>query len=841
MLKSVIKSALRHFLKKKGFSLINILGLSLGLAACLLVLQYVNDEIGYDQYHDEKDRLYRLSLKVDVFSSEVEYLGASSSYLWGPALTKDYSGIDEYARVIPVNYITGPFADTWLASRNDDWVAEDKLYFSDASIFDVFTWPMLEGDASTALARPNSIVLSTSMAEKYFQGQSPIGKMITFDTNSSNPDKAETNVSFQVTGVMHDIPDKSHLKPDFLISLSTLNSYFGGDMVNGFTPRPWYWRGTVGYTYLLLNPNTSPELFSQNFEPFIDKYLGDMTTSRGYDYVPMLQKVEDIHFDSQYNGNPEPGGDRTQLTILGVVALFILLISMVNYINLATARAAERGRELGVRGVMGASQGILLRQMIVESIIFCLLAAIAGLLLFLIFTPTFYSLLGKAISITEIDWVLIIPGLFVISIITGLVAGSYPAFFILRFPPYRLVKGIKLSQKSGRKLRQSLVVLQFGISIFFLIATFVVGNQITYMQSFGLGFDPQGVLVIPPEKINYLGNNQEAFKNEVRRIQGVIGASSAIGVPGNDGVGDIFADYNDLSKEGTSMTQYMVDFEYLRTIGLNVVQGRALDINRSTDHYPAQVSEGAKPRFNALINETAAQALGWSAEEAIGKQLTRDPNDQDFVATVVGVIKDFHLQSLQQPINPLILYNRPEARPSRQLAIRVRPDARQELITSIESVWLTMANDEPFDYYWMDQSFLEQYAQEENRSQVYRYASVIALIISALGLLGLATYAAQSRLKEISIRKVLGARTLTIASLLSTEFFILIAVAILLASPAAWYFMDKWLDNYPYRIAIGLSEILPASLFALLVCAITISFQTLKASRQNPIRGLRDE
>lgn len=841
MLKSIIRSAIRHFLKKSAFSLINLLGLSLGIGACLLVVQYISDEIGYDQYHEQKDRLYRLSLKVDVFSSEAEYLGAASSYLWGPALERDYTGIEGYARVLPVNYITGPFAETWLANHNDDWVAEDQLFFADASIFRLFSWPVIEGEASTALERPNAIVLSSSMAAKYFPGTSPIGKMITFDTNSSNPDKSATHISFMVTAVIRDIPAKSHLTPDFLISLSTLNSHFGGDIVHGFTPRPWYRRGTIAYTYLLLDQETSADVFSQNFESFIDKYLGDMTTSRGYDYLPLLQPITDIHFDHQFNGNPSPTGNKAQLTVLGLVALFILLISIVNYINLATARAAERGRELGVRGIMGASQGVLFRQMLFESILFCLAAALGGLLLFVLFVPTFYHLLDKSISIVDLNWTLICTGLVLISILTGLLAGSYPAYFILKFPAYRLIKGIRLSQKSGKRVRQALVVLQFGISVFFLIATLVVGNQIAFMQGHGLGFDPAGVLVIPPEKINYLGRNHEAFKNEVRASQGVKAATSSIGVPGQEGIGDIFADYNDRSKEGTSMTQYMVDFDFMSTMGLQLAKGRMLDIQRSTDHYPAHVSEDAKPRFNALINETAAIAMGWSVEEAIGKQLTRDPNDQDFIATVVGVVRDFHLQSLQEPISPMILYDRPAERPARQLSIRIDPLQASQLLPAIETIWLQMSKEEPFDYYWMDQSYMEQYTNEQNRSRVYRYSSIIALIISALGLLGLATYAAQSRLKEISIRKVLGARTITIAGLLSTEFFKLIAIAILIAAPVAWYLMDRWLDNYPYRITIGASEILLASCFAMIVCALTISYQTFKASRQNPIVGLREE
>ncbi len=841
MLKNVFKSAIRHFLKRKGFSVINILGLSLGIAACLLVMQYVYDEIGYDQYHEHKDRLYRLSLKVDVFSSEVEYYGASSSYLWGPALSQDYSGVENYARVVPIDYITGPFSDTWLIRQNDNWLAEDELYFADASIFDLFSWDILEGDPNTALRQPNTVVLSSAMADKYFGDQSPIGKIITFDTNSSNPDKSETNLDFKVTAVMADVPDKSHLQPDFLISLSSLNSVFGGDMVNGFTPRPWYWRGTIAYTYLLLDEKTSAINFAENFEPFIDKYLGDMTTSRGYDYVPILQKIEDIHFDNQFDGNPRSVGDRTQLLILGLVALFILIISIVNYVNLTTARSAERGRELGVRGVMGASQHLLLRQMIIESILFCMLAAIAGLVLFTIAAPLFYYYLDKPLELKLINWILIIPGTAVIGVLTGLLAGAYPAFFILKFPAYRLIKGIKLSQKSGRRIRQSLVILQFGISIFFLIATMIVSNQISYMQSYGLGFSPKGVLVIPPQKINYLGNNHQAFKQEVSGLQGVLGATSGIGVPGQGGVGDIFADYNDRSKEGTSMTQYMVDFDYLSTIGLEVVRGRPLDINRSTDHYPEEMDVDDKPRFNALINETAAYKMGWSPAEAIGKQLTRDPNDQDFIATVVGIIKDFHLQSLQAPISPLIIYNRPAQRPNRQLAIRVESEQSEDILPKIESLWLDMTNGEAFDYYWMDESFLDQYNQEQKRSQIYQYASMIALIISALGLLGLATYAAQSRVKEISVRKVLGARTSEIAKLLSLEFFQLIAVAALLASPTAWYFMDQWLKNYPYRISIGLTEMVLASGFAILVCGLTISYQTFKASKQNPVLGLRDE
>ncbi len=813
MIKNYFKVAFRNLWRNKGYSAINIFGLAVGLATCLLITLYVTDELSYDRHFRNAGHIYRINSDIRFGGSDLHM--TQTSDMMGPLLKKDYPQVEEYTRIY-----TNDGAK--LVKKGNEFITEARAVHADSTFFTVFTLPAIAGDTKTALNEPNTVVITESTAKKYFGDVNVLGKNVEVRNG-------ETITPFKITAVINDIPKETHFNFEFIFSMKSVEYQWGTLTSHNF------------HTYLLLRPGTDYKAFEKNFELYNEKYvlpyaqqfikISSMDEFRKsgnkleYSLIPLTK----IHLHSDFNYEIMPVGNMQYVYIFSAVALFILIIACINFMNLSTARSAKRAREVGIRKVLGTGRRTLISQFLVESTITAAISLILAVLIAYFVLPLFNNIAAKSLSVNDLLGMNILPFILLLPLVVGLLAGSYPALFLSKFRPIVVLKGNMNTGFKKSRLRNGLVVFQFATSIMLIIGTIVVYNQLKYIQTTKLGFNKDQVLVIDGAYV--LGNNVQAFKNEVLAMQGVSSGTLSSFLP----VTNSARTDNSYSKEavmdtksGIDMQTWTVDYDYIRTMGMEMVKGR----NFSKDY-------GADSAA-ILITETTAKLLGY--DEPLGKMIYAPTNihgDKTLIPLqVIGVIKDFHFESLRQKLGPLCMRL---GKSTGLASFKVTAASAGSLIPQVEKKWKSLAPGMPFSYRFMSDSFDEMYRSEQRAGIIAVVFAVLAILIACLGLFGLATYMAEQRTREIGIRKVLGASVSNVVSMLSKDFLVLVTIASVLAFPVAWWAMNRWLQDFAYRINISAWVFVAAGAAALLIALMTVSFQAIKAAIANPVKSLRTE
>ncbi len=794
MLRNYFTIAFRNMMRQKGYTGLNLVGLSLGIACCLFIFLFIRNELDYDRFHRNRDRIFRV-LRAGERNGE-KLAGAYTSGPYAPALKNDFPAeIVHAVRVMPGRA---------LVSYGDKVFQEDGFYLIDSTFFEVFSYPLLRGDARTALGKPNSVVISPEVARKYFGDADPMGKVLDVDNGEER---------YEVTGILAPVPGNSHLDFDFLINIAPLRNYAFFNT----------WNDNAMMTYVLLADRVQPDRVAARLPAFMDKYMGEEFKREGRRTDLALEPVTDIYLDKHVTSDMVAHGDRQVIYLFAAVALFILAIACINFMNLSTARSAGRAREVGMRKVMGAFRKDLVMQFLGESLLLTLLGVVLALVFVLIGLPRFSAFLEKPLALPVVDpafW-LFLAGLVGV---VGVLAGMYPAFFLSAFQPIRVLKGKFTTGRGSAWLRKSLVVVQFSISVLLIVGTFIIVRQLDYVRAKNLGYDKEHTLLVRLDN-GEIRSNRQGFVSDLQRIAQVQSASLMSGEPG--GFHDNF-NFNVEGKTGETwqLRTVFTDHDYVKTLGLKVIAGRDLSEDYSTD-----ALEGM------LLNRTAVKKLGWLPQEALGKTLKNTIRDS-LPRRVVGVVEDFHFSSLKEEIQPLAISI---ARDNRVIAIKLAAGNPQEAISRIEASWRKIAPKYPFAYEFLDQVYDNLYQAEHKQRTILGIFAGVAIFVACLGLFGLAAFTAEQRTKEVSVRKVLGASVGNVVVLLSKDFLKLVLIAIVLAVPVAWYLMHQWLQDFVYRITIGPGVFLLAGGIAVAIALLTVSYHAIRTALSDPAKTLRSE
>lgn len=808
MLRNYLKTAFRNLWKSKGFSAINIIGLAIGLSTCLLILIFVMDELSYDRFNTKADRIYRLD--GDIKFGGNHFILAVAPAPAGPTVRKDYPEVEKEVR------FRGDGGR--LVKKGNQNIQEDAVVFADSTLFEVFTLPMIAGDPHTALVDARSVVITERIAKKYFESVDVVGRTLMMDDS----------IPYKVTGVIRNIPAQSHFHFDFFLSMSEVEE----------TKRTDRWLSNNFNTYIVLREGTDPKKFEAKLGQLVTRYVAPLI------HQAVNQSVEDffkagnsvsfpltaltaIHLHSNKTAELEANGNIQYVYIFTAVAVFILLIACVNFMNLSTARSSNRAKEVGIRKVLGSLRGNLVTQFMVESILLSFIALLLAIGLAYLLLPVFNELSGKQMEIGLFSRGWLVPAMLGLVLIVGVLAGSYPAFFLSAFRPIAVLKGnVAAGFKTGW-LRNSLVVFQFGISIFLLVGTAVIYRQLSYIHSRELGFNREQVLVV--DNAWHLGNDVRAFKEKLLKLPGVEGVTMTGFLPTSYSRNDdaIFLSPDLDTKKAISMQTWRVDENYIPVLGMKMAAGRNFSRDFLTDSNAAIVNEAAVRLMQGA--DPLRQDL-YEFEDLQTKKLAK--------YHIVGVVKDFNFNSLREVVTPMVLFLHENRG---QIALRVNPANAKRLVGQIGDIWRQMAPSQPFAFQFMDDAFNNIYRTEQRMGGISLSFSLLAIFIACLGLFGLAAYAAEQRTREIGIRKVLGASVSGIVSLLSRDFLRLVAVSAVVAFPLAWWAMHRWLQDFAYRITIGWEVFVLAGAVALGIALLTVIFQALRAALANPVVSLRNE
>jgi putative ABC transport system permease protein len=812
MIKNYFKIAWRNLVKNKTFSFINIIGLASGLACFILIALYVADELSYDRFNEKAGRIYRINSDV-IFGGNELHLAVASDPM-GATLKKDYPQVEEFVRFFTSR-------GSKLIKKGNEFIRENNVAHADSTLFDVFTIPVIAGEAKTALNEPNTVVISESIAKKYFATTDAVGKNIETDDNGKT--------LYKVTAVIKDIPHNSHFTFDMIFSMDNVNYQWGNFLSHNHQ------------TYLLLKPGTDHKAFEKHFPQFIDKYVVpqaaqfmqiksmDEFKKAGNKLEYGLMPLTDIHLRSGRVAELNVNGNIQYVYIFSAVALFVLLLACVNFMNLSTARSASRAKEVGIRKVVGSEKTSLIKQFLTESILTTVISTVFAIGIAWLCLAWFNNLSAKQLHISELLQTRYLVFLIALPLVVGLLSGLYPAFILSSFNPIVVLKGRLSGGLKRSTLRNVLVVGQFTTSIFLIAATIIVFRQLNYIQTKKLGFTKDQVLIV--NGTGALGNNRDVFKNEVSKFSGVKGATYAgyLPVAGSSRNDVSFSSEAAMtSTNSVNMQVWNIDHNYIPLMEMEIIKGRNFSKDFGTDSNAT------------IINETAARLLGW--DEPVGKKLYtyfQDSFGNNLISReVIGVVKNFHFESMKEDIGPLCFRL---ADNSWATAFKVNTTDIKQLVSNIEDEWKAIAPGMPFSYQFMDESFDNMYRVEQRTGKLGLTLAVIAILIACLGLFGLATYTAEQRIKEIGVRKVLGASISDIISMLSKDFMILVVIASALAIPLAWWAMNRWLEDFAYRINIGWWIFIAAAVIALLIALITVSSQAIKAALANPVKSLRTE
>lgn len=798
MIRNYLKIALRNLSKQKMYSAINVMGLSIGLASCLLITMYILFELSYDRYHVKADRMYRIWREFNNPDGSVNLRLGPIAPKFAPLLRQDFPEFEYVTRFIPDNGI--------LLGRNNRYFTEDNLLWADEHFFDVFTARWVAGDIRTALIEPNSLVLTRSMAQKYFGDENPVGQSLIHEK--------ETNL--KITGVVEDPPMNSHFHYDFLGSFSSLPP--------GFLQS---WGSNNFSTYVILKEGESPEAIDNKFPEFQDRHMPDRDGMKPRQHTKLhMQPVTSIHLYSHLNSEIGENSDISYIYVLCAVALFVLLIACINYVNLATARSARRAKEVGMRKILGAERDQLIRQFIGESVLVTFIAMAFAVVLVELALPFFNSFVGRNLELGSFINPWSIPLFLLMTCIIGVLTGSYPALFLTRFRPITIVQNAKAHSGSKSLLRSSLVVLQFSVSIILMISMGIVHNQMEFIRQKDLGFNKEQLLVLPssPEMIN----NLETFKSKLLQNSNIVSVSAAKRIP-SDRLLDAGSAQIIRNGKAENVTfrigSLNVDHDYIPTFGMPLAAGRNFQKTLASDSTKA-----------FIINEKAVQMLGWkSADEAIGQPFKYSDRD----GTIVGVLKDFHFESLHQEIAPIVM--RISSASLYKITVRIRPDDMPATISFLQSIWNEYRKDYPFEYSFVDEKFDRLYRSEQKLGELFGFFAGLSIFIACLGLLGLAAFITEQRTKEIGIRKVLGASVGNIVAMVSGEFVKFVLIASVVAWLISYYSMNQWLKIFAYHTEVNPGTFLLASGAALFIALVTVGYQAAKAATANPVEALKYE
>ncbi len=796
MVKNYFRTALRNLFKYPGFSLINLLGLAMGMACCILILLFVRYELSYDAYHENADRIYRVTR--EWFNED----GTSSLHLGhvappiGPLLLNDFPDIEEVTRIQAPGRL--------LCSYGNKHFQEENILFAEENFFKIFSFKLDSGDPETVLKDPFTVVITEAAALKYFGDIEPIGQTLKF----------ENRIDTRVAGIITPAPANSHFHFDIIASLATLRQMYGRREFEN-------WGSNNYATYLLLPDGYDIRQLEAGVPAFLDRHKGE-------DYHKSntlhFQRLTDIHLRSHLDSELEPNSDILYVYLFSAIALFVLLIACINFMNLSTARSSIRAREVGMRKVVGAIRAHLIRQFLGESLILAFFALILAVTAVKVALPSFSRFVGRDLSLNLVrnpaDLLIVV----LIAGAAGMLAGSYPAFFLSAFHPVQALKGIKIQTGKRSIFRTVLVVFQFTISIILIIAVVVVYRQLQFSRSKNLGFNKEQIVVLPTS--DQIRSKFESLHTQLLAHPNIIRAAASSRIPSGrllDSSGALVISGTIEAPVNFRIANVRVSYDFIPTYEIKIAAGRNFSRDFPTDSQEA-----------FILNEAAITKLGWKAEEAIGRAFKYGRRS----GRIIGVVKDFHFESLHQEIAPIVFYLEPEFR---LVSLRIRPENIPDTMTFLKEKWDEIRPNYPFDYFFIDERFDGLYRSEEKLGQVFGIFSILAIFIAALGLFGLASFTAERRIKEIGIRKVLGAPVGSIVFLLSKDFSKWVLAANVIAWPVAYYAMFRWLQSFAYRTALAIEVFLIAGALAFGIALITISFQTFKAAWGDPARALRYE
>ncbi|MBI9053582.1 MAG: ABC transporter permease [Bacteroidales bacterium] len=807
MVKNIIKHSIRALNRQKGYVFINIIGLSIGIACSLLISLFVINELSYDQFHIKKDRIYRVNLHGKIGGQEAHVSSTASPV--GPTMLREFPEVEDFTRY-----------NTWgstVIKYNNQNFTEDRFVHVDSSFFKIFSINLLKGDKNTVLNTPYTLVLSESTAAKIFGEEDPIGKMVKVGTDSS---------LYKVAGVMEDIPDNSNFRANIY------GSFLSSNRANDDR-----WLSNSFETYVLLKEGASENGVNEKFHPMLIKYVGplieqffgtsfDEFLTKGNEYRYELQPLLKIHLDPSIEHEVKPANDPKFLYIFGGIAILIIVIAAINFMNLSTAQAAKRAKEVGIKKVSGSSRGMLIRQFITESLFLSSISLIFAILIVELSLPFFNKILNSNLFLDYSSWYTI-PGLIIISILVGLLAGSYPAFFLSSFKPVSVLKGsVNNSMKNG-KLRSVLVVLQFSISIILIVGTLIIFKQINYMINKDMGFNKDKLVVI--NRADVLGKKIKPFKAELLKLPGIVNISASTAAPSHNNNG------NGYTIEGRDQESFLletnwVDYDYFETYGIKLKSGRLFNREFPTDQEAC------------VVNYSAVQNFGLENPFEIRFNVSNDaPDGEKQYMPIIGVVENFHFRSLHSKIEPYIFRFKNDDILWGYISIRLANDAPKNTLKEIENKWKELTSNEPLQYFFMDESLKTLYNEEQQNAKLSIVFTILAIIIAALGLFGLTSFTVEQRTKEIGIRKALGATVGNIFYIISKEIIVLVAISTLIAWPIIYFVSNNWLQNYHYKITLNVLDFLIGFIIAMTIAVLTISYRTIKSAKRNPSESLRYE
>ncbi|RMG73535.1 MAG: ABC transporter permease [Bacteroidetes bacterium] len=799
MLKNFLTVAWRNLLRQKGYTLLNILGLTLGLSASLLIVLYLHQQLSFDRQHLRGDRIYRIS--SDIQETDAAFRWSISQLPLGPELKAQFPEVEHAVRFIP--------QDRVQITVGEQEFFDENLFATDSNVFEVFTFPLTKGDPATALAEPNSIVLDEELAARVLgRGGDTLGAVITLN------DRQEV----KLTGIMEKVPETSHIVPHGLLSTADME----------VDPRQW--GGFNIYTYVLLAEGTDPKAFEEGLARIIDLHVRPIFDQFGVEIGYETIALRDIHLRSDYLFEPEPVGSMDYIYIFSAIGLFLLLIACINYMNLATARSARRAREVGIRKVLGSWRIHLIGQFMAESVLVALLSLLVSLGVVYVSLSFFNQMLDLPLSFSGLFEGNVLLGMIGMLILTGVFAGSYPALYLSGFSPVHVLKGASgKTTGGGRRLRQGLVVLQFGISLFMLASTGIVFDQLQYLGEKSLGFTQDPVI-----RFQFSNREQmEAWPELRTRLLGTPGVEAAAttgSAPGQDyGKNLMPIETNDGQMVERGLDLFTVDFDYFSTMEMRIPVGRDFDRSLSTDSTEA-----------VLVNEAMVRRMAW--DDPIGKRIQmgigQEGEEEPPYVRVIGVVGDYHHKSLYHEIEPLLFIHREN---NRNGMVRIQAQNVEQTLAAIEAAWQETYPTTPFEYSFLDEAFMAQYEADKHRSELFTLFSGLTILIACLGLLGLAAYSAEQRTREVGIRKIVGASVPNLIQLLTKEFLILLLIATPLAFGAAWYFMRGWLEGFAYHAPIQVLTFVMALMVTLFITLATTSYHAWRAATRNPAEALRYE
>ncbi len=805
MFNNLLKHSIRSFKRQRSYIIINILGLSIGIACSLLIALYVINEAGYDRFNKKADRIFRIVLSGKIGGQELT--GAWTPSPMGPASPREFPEVEDFLRMDGM----GPTA----VEYNKQSFIDNDIIQADSSFFNFFSIPVLKGDAASLLNSPHKIVLSETMAKTLFGNENPIDKALKLGTDS---------VRFIVSGVMADVPEKSHFKASMIVSFMTYPRSKEGN-----------WLSNNLATYVLLKPNTDFKAVNSKFKDLVIKYIGPEIEkylhislqdflAKGNKYNYFIQNLKDIHLDTSIHDMFKPATDPKYLIIFGSIAILIVIIAAINFMNLATAQASRRAKEVGIKKLGGSTRGMLISQFLTESFILSFIALILSIVMILVCLPSFNNLIGAHLSLDLLAKWYTVPVLILFTLLVGLMAGSYPAFYLSSFNPYEVLKGsMKNSMKNG-KLRRVLVVFQFAVSILLIVGTMIMYRQIKYMLNKDVGFNKEQLVVI--ERAHAVGSKMKSFKATVKNIPGVINLASSTAVPGRNNNNNGYM--MEGRKEETFLMQTnWVDYNYLDTYGMTLESGRFFNETFTSD------------KDACLLNESAVK--NFSITDLEKTRIIEPMPEGTQYLPVVGVVKNFNFESLRNPIQPYIFKLQGDNNMWGYITVKISAVNLSKTISEIEKVWKEYTENSPLQYYFVDEDFVRMYSQESQNAKLAVIFAILAIFIASLGLFGLTSFTVEQRTKEIGVRKAMGSSIAGIYFEISKEIIILVFISALIAWPVIYYYAGRWLENFYYKINPGLFSFVWGLAIAMGIALFTISFRVVKAARVNPAQSLKYE